>query len=365
MQDPIKPDLDGACVTRLVAALLARDLPAWMPAPVADARSVVLLVLDGLGWLELQRHRALMPELASMAGGPIVTVLPSSTASALTSITTGAPPSGHGVTGMVTRTEGMLVHVLRWTTPADRSPPVPQRVQPLPPFGGRAVPVVTRASFAGTGFTNVHLRGTRLHGWRTTSMLIEQCRELAEQAEPFVYAYYDGVDLVAHAAGLEHGVYRRELAATDRLVGELLDALPPAVALVVTADHGQVAVHDDDWILLEQLGSLVHAHAGDARCRYLYARSGAGSELLEAATRAAGDRAWVLGRDRFVEEGWLGPASDLARERVGDVVLLARGRAAFIDPAHRPEVYLRSVHGSATPEEMLVPLLAARGRHPG
>ena len=44
----------------------------------------MLLVLDGLGWEQLQERRHLAPTLASMVGGPITTVAPSTTATALT-----------------------------------------------------------------------------------------------------------------------------------------------------------------------------------------------------------------------------------------------------------------------------------------
>ena len=46
--------------------------------------------------------------------------------------------------------------------------------------------------------------------------------------------------------------------------------------------------------------------------------------------------------------------------RIGSVVLAAREPVAFVDPALPNERTLRSGHGSLTPDEMYVPLLAAR-----
>ena len=48
--------------------------------------------------------------------------------------------------------------------------------------------------------------------------------------------------------------------------------------------------------------------------------------------------------------------------RIGSVVLAAREAVAFVDPALPNERTLKSGHGSLTPDEMYVPLLAARGR---
>ncbi len=87
--------------------------------------------------------------------------------------------------------------------------------------------------------------------------------------EPFVYAYYDGIDKVAHEYGLT-GHYDAELKATDRLVADLLGVLPPGAALVVTSDHGQVQVgeaivgiHDD---VMAQVELLSRARGGSGGC---------------------------------------------------------------------------------------------------
>ena len=95
---PVLPAYGGACIDGVVRALLERrsGTPSWLPAPVAEARQVVLLTLDGLGWEQLKARTHLAPTLCSMTGGPITTVAPSTTATALTSLTTGEPPARHG-----------------------------------------------------------------------------------------------------------------------------------------------------------------------------------------------------------------------------------------------------------------------------
>jgi hypothetical protein len=229
-------------------------------------------------------------------------------------------------------------------------------------FGGRNVPTVVRAEFKRSGFTESHMRGVRFVGWRTTATLVTHVGRLVDGGETFVYAYYDGVDKVAHEYGITDGFFSAETEAADRLVGDLLEALPGDAVLVITADHGQVQF--DRWVTMEPVAKFVRAYAGDARFRYVYARPGAENDLLKAATDAYGDDAWVLGRDQLVDEGWLGPeppAGDVLT-RIGDVALAAKGNIAFADPTHPHETRLRAGHGSLTPDEMLVPLLAGRGR---
>ena len=362
--DPVRPAYGGASLERVVPTLLAGTTPDWLPAPARDAAGAVLLVLDGLGWHTLVEQTAVLPTLAGLAGGPITTVVPSTTAAALTSLTTGLAPIDHGVVGFRMRVDGAVLNVLRWEVPAGRRPPDPFTVQRQSAFGGRPVPVVTKAEFAATGFTAAHLRGARFVGWRSPSTLVHHCAVLAGAGEPFVYAYYPGIDSVAHEFGLAHSAFVGELRFVDDLVARLLDALPETVTLVVTSDHGHVEVPEEGWRSLAPLTELCAAVAGEGRFRYLYARPGAAAELAAAAAACFETEAWVLPRERLLDEGWLGPppARASVRRRVGDVTLAARGPVAFRDPELPREAELRGLHGSCTAAEMLVPLLAGRGR---
>lgn len=364
--EPVKPDYSGPNVTGVVPSLLGVRPAEWMPAPVEGARAAVLLVLDGLGWQALTTFSDRLPELRAFTGGPVTTVVPSTTPAALTSITTGLPPSRHGITGFRIRHERGVLNAVRWQLADGGRAPDPEHVQKERPFLGRTVPVVTKAMFRTTGFTGAHMRGAEFHGWQTASVLVEQARALIADGAPFVYAYYPGVDEVAHAHGLETAYYPAELAAADRLVGDLLDALPDDVALVVTADHGQVQVGPGHWRTLAPVHELVAAYAGDGRFRHLHAKPGRAGELHAAVEELHGTgtgEAWVFRREQLLDEGWLGPDPVPAvYRRVGDVVLAARGPVGFVDPTLPSEAQLVGAHGSITAAEVEVPLVASRGR---
>jgi hypothetical protein len=358
--DAISPDYGGAWIGGIVPALLGSRDGEWLPAPVTDATGVLLLVCDGLGWDMVTEHGDLLPTLSAMDGGPITAVAPSTTSAGLTSITTGATPAEHGLVGYRIRVGGEPLNVLQWQS---RKGPDPVTVQPVEPFLGRPVPVVTRAEFRHSGFTEAHLRNTTLIGWRATSTIVEHCRRLAASDHRLIYAYYDGVDKVSHEYGLRNGFITAELAATDRLVADLLAVLPAEWTLLLTADHGQVHVDSRDVVHLDDLDPMVGAYSGEGRFRTLHARPGAAGELLQTAEQIYGDRAWVFSRDRLFDEGWLGDGPSMAvRGRVGDVVLAARDAVMFADPDMAQESLMRSHHGSLTAAEMMVPLLAARGR---
>jgi hypothetical protein len=368
--DLFLPDYAGACIANVVPALLRRDrsgesAPDWLPESARRARQVVLLVVDGLGWAQLRDRAALAPVLSAAEGigRPITSVAPTTTACALTSITTGTRPCEHGLLGYRLPVGGEILNVLRWTLgsgrPRDARRDVPaHRFQPRAPFDGESVPVVSRDEFGGTGFTAAHLGNSPLHGYKVLSSLPVEVGRLLRDGEPFVYAYYDGIDKVAHGAGLGT-LYDAELRAVDRLVADLADELPGDAVLVVTADHGQIDVGPRVELLGRDIMGGVEFLSGEGRFRWLHARDGAAADLLDEALGRYGDTTWVMGSEQLIDEGVFGgPLPDARRGRVGDVALLPHAPIAFVDPADTGENRLESRHGSLTGDEMLVPLVA-------
>ena len=364
---PVLPAFGGACLTGVVPGLLSHlyageSLPAWMPKTVAGASQIVLLVLDGLGWEQLEARAALAPTLASGLGGSITSVAPSTTATALTSLVTGRPPVEHGVVGYRVAYENEIMNILQWTVGGvDARMRVPAPVfQPCPLFPGspEAVRVVTRYDYGSTGFSAAHLGDAELHGWHTLAGLVTGVRSLVGAGARFVYAYYEGIDKVAHARGLGE-YYDDELRDVDRLVGDVLGVLPPGAVLVVTADHGQVEVGGSVEVLGGDVMEGVSLISGEGRFRWLHTKPGATAAVADAARDAFRDVAWVRTKDEMVEEGWMGGVPSTAvSSRLGDVVLAPFTPTAFLDPADTGELRLFARHGSLTPAEMLIPLLS-------
>lgn len=363
---PVLPDYGGACLSSLVPALMRRSEPGpapWLPEAAVHASQVVLLVLDGLGWHQLCERRTLAPTLGCAAGAHITSVVPTTTATALTSLGTGLVPASHGILGYRIRHGDDVLNVLRWATGRGdmrRALPV-HAVQPVRAFGGVAVPAVSRSDFAATGFTAAHLGGARLVGWSVPSSMVVEVRDALRDGDTFVYAYYDGIDKVAHQHGFgDH--YDAELVAADRLVADLRSVLPAGAVLVVTADHGQVDVGAAVRMPGPSLMGTVELMTGEGRFRWLHARPGAAVDAESIARSDHGDEAWVVTRQQVVDERWFGgPLTTAMVERLGDVALVARAPVAFLDPADTGETRLACRHGSLTAEEMYVPLLALAG----
>lgn len=361
----VVPNYQHGCLSALIPSLLGpggtKNLPDWFPQAARDAEVVVLLVLDGLGYWQWKEKSSLMPALSAGQVVPLTTVAPSTTATALTSLTTGLTPGEHGIIGYRMHMGDTVMNTLRWADElgdARRRFP-PEQVQSCPAFLGTRVPVISRAELEGSGFTQAHLADVKSLGWRAQSSIAITVQQCIADGETFIYAYYDGVDKIAHERGFGP-YYDSELQYADKIVSDILATLPSNAVLLVTADHGQVMVGDNTMFVNSDVLEHVHHQSGEGRFRWLHAKRGRESAVYDAA-KVHEDVAWVVTRDQVIDEKWFGGyVSAAALRRMGDVALVPFAPMSFEDPADSGPFTLMCRHGSLTEEEMRIPLFALR-----
>lgn len=380
MTSPIRPAYGVRSLAEVLPALLGalgvEPEPPENALVLEPARAAALLLVDGLGSELLRTYAADAPFLASLPdAGPVTVGFPSSTSISLTSLGTGTPPGAHGLVGIAMRARGRLLDTLKWTVHGQQ-PAVdlrevlpPERVQPEPTVferaeaAGVAVTVVSARIFRGSGLTRAALRGGRYRGVHALGDLAAEIIEaLGTPGRQLCYGYHSDLDSLGHAHGPGSLPWRLQLAQVDRLVALIAEHLPPDAVLAVTGDHGMVRVSqifdaDDDPDL--QLG--VDLLGGDPRARHVYTLPGAAGDVLAAWQAVLGDAAWVVSREQAISDGWFGPVGALAADRIGDVVVAARGTTAVIRSQAEPLLSkLPGQHGSLSAEEQIVPLLVAR-----
>lgn len=356
---------------------LAEVLPALLNGGLAiePARAAALLLIDGLGWELLRAHPADAPFLASLPdAGPLTVGFPSSTATSLTSLSTGLPPGGHGLLATLLRvSDDVVMNTLRWTdldTSADLLADFPpEAMQPARTIfeqataAGVGATVVTSSKFHGTGLTRAIQRGATFAGVRAFGDLAARIlTALAEPGRQLVYGYHADLDGMGHEHGPGSLPWRLQLAQVDRLVETIATRMPRDAVLAVTGDHGMVSmdrVFDADTDPLLRAGVL--ALSGEPRVRHAHASPGAAADVLATWRSVLGDAALTVSREQAVDEGWFGPLSPRFADRIGDVVAVALGTSGVIRSAAEAMISrMVGQHGSLTSAEQLVPLLVAR-----
>jgi type I phosphodiesterase/nucleotide pyrophosphatase len=367
------PDFGGGSLADVLPAVLQGfGVPgehSGMDLPVNGR--VCLLLIDGLGALALAAAAEAAPFLSSLRELPhsrtITSVFPSTTPIALTSLGTGLPPGEHGVTGLFVRRpeDGRLVNTLAIPSDVDMRAFQSRRTAfERAVAAGVTVTRVGPKAFDGQGLSEAGLRGGDYAGAEGMGELVDETvRAAARSDRSLTYAYVSHLDATGHRRGCRSAAWLAELTHVDRVAEQLADSLPAGVTLVVTSDHGMVDVPFDnrrDVATTPELAAGVETVAGDLRGVHVHAVPGASPDVLEAWRSTLLDEFWVLERDEAISAGLFGPTvADHVRGRIGDVVAAARGDSAVADSRHVPAAILGLIglHGSVTPEELLVPLL--------
>lgn len=368
MDELVLPRYGSSALSDLLPSIAAHlGLPGEDALKLPDAERYVVLLVDGLGLLQLQAAADRAPFLASalVPGQNLTSVVPSTTASALTSFGTGLEPGSHGVAGYSFRHPftGGLLNALAWD-PGLSGLDVQPRLTAFEKLAraGVGVASVLPARFGGTGLTEAGLRGGRFVGVSNEADAAGRIESVvaASTAQPrtFVYFYERVLDHAGHEFGWQSTAWREALAWVDALARDLRAALPKDVRLVITADHGMVDVPPQAHLVVEDEPDLlrhVNLFAGEGRLRQLYT-----AHPDEVAARWAdrlGDDAWVRTRAQAIDEGWFGYVAPHLEARFGDVLVAARGQGAIMTRAQPRELALVGMHGSLTADEMLVPLI--------
>lgn len=348
-------------------------LDALPPQSLSHKRSVVLLIVDGLGYDYL---RQTLPDglLARHLLCPLQSVCPATTAAAVTSFFTGVSPASHGLLGWFTPFETgdrVVVPLLarQRNGPAltgddlaalYRSPPLAARL-------GRACHVVTPKRIAGSAYTRHHAGPATVHGFRSLGGLFGQLERLLRADGPprYVHAYWPLLDELAHAHGIGHRRSREHLRQIETQLGAFLHRVGNTDAtLLVTSDHGFVDIAPERRLLLNDhprlQARLRLPLAGESRLAFVHARPSEREAVGHALAVELGERATVFSGEQFIASGHLGvgPRHPSLAHRVGDwVVAMADGWTVRDRlPGEKPFSPV-GVHGGLSPAERRVPLV--------
>lgn len=344
--------------------------------PNAAPERIGVVLLDALGLRFLERHaghRFLRRLAADGVVTPLRSQFPATTTAHVTTMHTGRPVGAHGLYEWRVYEPELddVIIPLRFAGPADEGNGT-LLARGLDPaallacdtlyarLAARGVePVVLQPSaFSPSVYDRVATAGARLRPYDGIEAGAAMLREeLAGPGPRYVYLYWDRIDAVGHERGPDTPAFdAAATAALDALEGVLRDPLPGTL-LLVTADHGQVAVSpdrlDDLDVLWPELPALLtHPPAGSSRDCFLHVVPGAVDRVVDALADRLDGRAEVRRVDDLLAAGAFGHARSELLARLADVcVLPAPGRQAWLRAHAASERRFRGHHGGLHPDE--------------
>ena len=333
---------------------------------IPAARHVVVVILDGLGFYQLEARSGHAPFLRSISAGHLTAGFPTTTATSLSLFGTGYGAGQTGMTGYTARNPrtGRLANLISWEGAYD-----PEEWQPCPSLlegaarAGIAVTTLGNHGFEGSGLTHAALRGGRFVATRHLADRVDIAQNVAH--EPGItYMYWGDIDAAGHKHGWQSDHWVAAVEDADRELRRLAGSLPEGAVMVVTSDHGMVDVDGQPrWDVAGDaiLARDVDLVAGEPRALHLYVDPASIDAVTERWSEHLGDHAVVMTRGEAEDLGLFGPVSEQATSRLGNIIVAMAQRAIVVDSRTQTphSLNLIGMHGSLTPAELTVPLLIA------
>ena len=309
---------------------------------IGTSDHLVLTLGDGVGMNMVE----MLPEdsfLPSHLHSDILTVFPSTTSVALTSLTTAQWPAEHAVMGwwtylpdlngvatMLQYTDrGTGVDLVKRGIDPERTFPVKSAWRKMKRDGLVVVPERLKDSV----YSNYFNGGLKSFGYRSLPEAVDVvAKRVLSASEPtFTYLYFPRVDSLAHLHGITRPEVRHALVELDRELSRLHSAIGDKGRMVVTADHGLLDATAAQRHTLrpnrEIQPLMISPPSGDARVMYLPTWTWAGDRMRRYFDRRFGERFAVIDLEEAIKLEMLGPEppSEVAMQRLGNQIAISKG----------------------------------------
>lgn len=339
---------------------------------------MVTVLFDGVGERQLATH-APRGTLARYRLRTLRSVFPSSTAPAVTSLATAAPPAEHGNPAWLIWSERAqaIVRTLPMDVRGDRRRAVSAAdTWSWRPWSERAaVPsfAILPREIAGSEYSRRAYAGSS----RLAYARIDEIAPMAVDALSVapqgasVFVYLPQFDATSHEAGWQSDAAAQVVREFDLWFAALVERLRDFDALVLaTADHGFVDVAERDQLRLEDFpgiaACLERPLSGEPRVPFCQVRADRRERFAETVAAAVGDAFAVHESAALLRAGWFGRIDEARAAglpiagRIGTHVLVPTRCVTlvdFVDGERAPRFI--GMHGGASEDEMRVPLVAA------
>jgi predicted AlkP superfamily pyrophosphatase or phosphodiesterase len=325
----------------------------------------VVILVDGLGYENLTENKAYARFLNSKLESSLRCEFPSTTATSLTGLATGARSGQHGIIGyaVYSRELGLQRNLLTgWLDRAEAS-----EFKQFPDLSSKATlvtSVIGPEQYAETGFTELTMSGASYVTAESLTERFDSALRISNQsASSVTYLYVPELDQLAHRFGVESSKWVEALENLDSELSRYASKLGKETGVLLTADHGVLDVAHENHVYLdgfEWFTDSVVSSAGDPRCNYIYLRDGVEAEVLGQSLKDEfGSRAAVCTHVELVESGWVASGDAVIADYVPDFYLIWQKDFVGYDRRTAKPHHLKLIgqHGSITDRETRIPLV--------
>jgi predicted AlkP superfamily pyrophosphatase or phosphodiesterase len=329
-------------------------------------RHAVVILVDGLGYENLQNAPAYSRFLNQHLVSAIRCEFPSTTATSITGFATGTRSNEHGMVGYSVfdrKTRSPMNLLTGWTNAKEA-----QQFKQVPAIAesakGVEVFAIGPGAYEKTGFTEITMAGARYMVADRIQERFEVVEKITRQvSKSLTYLYVPELDQLAHKFGVSSNEWLNALEELDLVVNRFIAKNIADLGVILTADHGVIDVANDRHVHLDEFDwytKAVVSTAGDPRCNFVYLNEGVSAETLKSELQQNfGRSAYVCEPHDLIETGWMAHFSVNRAANLPDLFIIWNDAMVAYDRRFSKPNHLKMVgqHGGISDIETRIPLI--------
>lgn len=364
----VLPDYKN-CITNLPNSILKKlglptngdTLPLLDKYLQKDYKNIVVILLDGMGKVILERHLNEAGSFRSHLAGIYSSTFLSTTVAATTSVMSGLQPCEHAwlgwdcyypqvdenVTVFLNKIQGTekpaADYNVAWTLT-----PYENITNKIKKAGKEAHLVAPFLDSKIDSFEKIckHIKNICKSGSKSSG---------ASGCPRYIYAYWNQPDGLLHTYGCGSSQAHECIADLEKQVAELTGELEDTL-VVVTADHGHI---DNEFVYIQDFPELydclIRKPSLEPRVLNLFIKDGKKDFFEKEFNRLFGEKFILMQTEEVIEKNLMGTGKHhkMFRSMLGDYIAIATSDLAIYANGQK----FVSLHGSLTPDEMEIPLI--------
>lgn len=311
-------------------------------------KKIILMIIDGMGYNFLVKNSALKPVRK------ITSVFPSTTATAITSITSGKEPCEHALTGwyMFLKELGSIIAPLPFYI-RYKHMQIPKGFEKKL-FPQKKFKIIVTDD-------KIKKKEYATYGYKTTAGFFRQTLK-AIKNHNLIYTYYPHLDTIEHKFGPNSIEAKNHMKLLEKNIHELIKKLPKDTSLIITADHGQMqTTKKETFVISDELKKMmVLPLTGEPRAAYAFIKNGFEKKFYNCVKKNYSDKLIIKHTKDVIDEGFFGikKINPKLLDRIGDFILFTKNNFVIKDPLFDEQLkFKKGNHGGISEDEMFVPLL--------
>lgn len=337
------------------------------PNGFAPKKKVCVVLVDGMGAEQVLARAGHASYLAAAIrlGQTGFSAFPATTSTNIGSFATGLSAGQHGLVGhqVLDRFHDVRLNLLTgWTSETDPLVWQPNAtISELARAKGIQTNVIAASEYQNTGYTKATMREATFVAAESISDRFERAQEiLSANQNSLSYLYIPELDKYGHRNGWQSAGWSALLEDVDAQVQKLVPKLPKDAAVIVTADHGMVDTAEEMHLVLDNyFDSSLEWFGGDTRASYVYLNDQTAIDSTITRFEPLANSIIATKTSELIGKGFFGEVSELARQRLPEIVLFAKGSHTLFHSEYSKKKSFEMIahHGSVSAAEIRIPLI--------